>query len=199
MSFYSSIIDRLRGIRSTVSTQFYSGFTKSYVFGTIVSGTYQNFHTDQHPTILCLGSYQAANGKNYTHGIQLHAIDQFDYQWIINSIYMMKRGGQIVNPRYFYQYMKMNRPSIIKKGYRIYHTEMCDYRMISPGFSNMDVKSCYSVNDARDYRIQQLNSMIDKSYNPAKHDYTSPARVAYNQTELNEHIIEAMNSRKIFV
>src|SRR5574344_59698 len=114
MSFYSSIIDRLRGIRSTVSTQFYSGFTKSYVFGNIVSGTYQNFHTAHHHTLLCIRSYQAANGKNYTHGIQLHSIDQFDYQYIINSIYMMKRGCQIVNPRYFYQYMKIKRPSIIK-------------------------------------------------------------------------------------
>src|SRR5574344_798505 len=87
MSFYSSIIDFLRGIRSSVSTHYYQGYTKTYSFGTIVSGTYNNWKTDQHPTILCLGSYQAANGKNYTHGIQLHAVDPFDRQWLMKTIY----------------------------------------------------------------------------------------------------------------
>src|SRR5574344_311843 len=199
MSFYSSIIDFLRGIRSSVSTHYYQGYTKTYSFGTIVSGTYNNWKTDQHPTILCLGSYQAANGKNYTHGIQLHAVDPFDRQWLMKTIYMMKRGGQIVNPRYFYQFMKMNRPGLVKRGYRIYHTERCDFRMISPGFSQMSVKMCYSISDARDSYIGQLNSMIDSSYNQATDQYTVPTRVSYDQAELNEHIIEAMNTRKVFV
>jgi hypothetical protein len=74
---------------------------------------------------------------------------------------MIKRGGQIINPRYFYQYLKFNNPNIIKKCYRTYHTEMCDFKMISPGFSNFNTSLSYPIKDYRDYFVKQLNEMID--------------------------------------
>src|SRR5574344_947362 len=121
MSFYGRIIDMLRRIRASVSTSFISGYIRTCPFLTIQSGSYRNWKTDQHPTILCLGSYQGRTpltaSKNYTHGIQLHSIDPYDCAWLLKTIYMMKRGGQIITPIYFYRYIKNARPNIIKKGY----------------------------------------------------------------------------------
>lgn len=193
-SFYASLINVIRGIRASVSSAFYPGYTRTYVFGSIISGVYRNWKHDEHPTVLCLGSYQHPNGKNYTHGLNIHYLSPDDYRWLMQNIYLMKRGNQVLNPRYFYQFMKMNRPSLIK-AYRMYHTELCSYKTISPGFSSLTVSRCFPVTDARDQYINTLNSMIDEEtprpgYNPVK--------VSYSQDELNEHIIEVMNSRKVF-
>src|SRR5574344_1433551 len=139
MSFYSSIINFMRGIRSSVSSNPYIAPTKQYVFGTIISGTYMNSKHDPYITALCLGTYFNPNTrKYYTHCLNLHYADGFSLQWLMKNIYMIKRGGQIINPRYFYQYLKFNNPNIIKKCYRTYHTEMCDFKIISPGFSNFN-------------------------------------------------------------
>ena len=194
MNFFRSIIDWLRNIRASVTT----GFHKTYPIGAIVSGSYTNFKHDPTPTILYLGNYQnPKNRKFYIHGLQLHYMSEFDKTWLLKLIYMMKRGSQVVNPRQFYYYIKINRPDIIKKCYRIYHSEFTNFYTISPGFSNMNVKSCYSVKDARDYQITQLNQMINASYNPTTKDYTSPAKIAYSQDELQEHIQMVLNTHKI--
>lgn len=194
MNFFRSIIDWLRNIRASVST----GFRRNYPVGAIISGNYTNFKTDPIPTILYLGTYQnPRTGKFYIHGIQLHYMSEFDKTWLLKLIYMMKRGGQVIIPRQFYYYIKLNRPDIIKKCYRIYHTEYANFYTISPGFSNMSVSSCYSVKDGRDFQIKQLNQMINASYNMSTGDYTNPAKVAYSQQELQEHITQVLNTKKI--
>lgn len=157
-----------------------------------------NFKHDPNPTILYMGTYTAKNGKQYAHGFNLHYMDLNDLQWLLKLIYMMKRGGQVVNARQFYYYIKMNRPNIPKKCYRIYHLGFCNYYTICPGFSNLSVKQCYSVKDGRDNLINQLNQMIDNAYNPGGNNYTNPSRVAYNKNELQEHIQMVLNTRKIW-
>lgn len=194
-SFFKNIIDWLRGIKNSVATGF--ARTRNYPIGSIVSGSYKNWHTDPTPTILYLGTYQNVNNKKfYIHGIQLHYLNSFDRQWLLKLIYMMKRGGQQVTPRSFYYYIKATKPSIIKSCYRIYHAELANYYTISPGFSNISVKSCYTVRDGRDSDIIQLNKMIDASYNTNLGNYSNPAQIAVNQQELQEHITAVLNTRK---
>ena len=40
--------------------------------------------------------------------------------------------------------------------------------------------------------------MIDNAYNPGGNNYTNPSRVAYSQTELQEHIQMVLNTRKVW-
>lgn len=129
--------------------------------------------------------------------MQLHYLNEFDRQWLLKTIYLMKRGGQQVNPRQFYYYIKINKPQIIKNSYRIYHAEYANYYTICPGFSNLDVKSCYPVKDSRDANITQLNNMINSAYNVNKGNYSNPAQVAVNQQELSEHIQMVLNTVRI--
>lgn len=194
MSFLQSIVSWLRGIKSSVIT---GGRGKNYIIGSIVSGQYSNYKHDPSPTILYLGTYQARNGRFYIHGLQLHYMSDFERLWLLKLIYMMKRAGQVIIPRQFYYYIKMNQPSIVKKCYRIYHAEMANYYTISPGFSNMDVRSCYSVKDPRDYQITQLNQQIESAYNPSRRDYSYPSKISYNQNELQNHISEVLNTHPI--
>lgn len=194
MSFLKDIVSWLRGIKNSVFT---GSRGKSYIIGSIISGAYSNFKHDSTPTILYLGTYQAKNGRFYIHGLQLHYMTDADRMWLIKLVYMMKRGGQVIIPRQFYYYIKLNRPYLIKTCYRIYHAELANFYTISPGFSNMSVKACYSVKDARDYQINQLNQMINNSYNSSQGTYTTPTKVAYTQDELQEHINEVLNTRPI--
>lgn len=194
-NFFGDIINWLRGIKASVVSHFTPGYTKTYLFGQVCSGTYSSWKHDSYPTILCMGTYIAKNGKSYVHGWNLHYLSDFDKKWLMNLIYMMKRGGQIVNPRQFYYYIKINRPSM-RNSYRIYHTELCNYYTISPGFSNASVSSCYSVRDYRDGFVKQLNQMIDSSYNAGS--YNNPSKISYDKNELQEHIQEVLNSRKIW-
>ena len=195
MNFVQNIINWLRSIRYSVSTGIVN---KNYPVGCIVSGAYSNFKTDVNPTILYLGTYQNINNRKfYTHGIQLHYLNEADKAWLLKLIYLMKRGGQVIVPRSFYYYIKINRPYIIKNCYRVYHAEMANFYVISPGFSNMSVSSCYSVKDSRDYQITQLNQMIDASYNSTQNDYSKPSKIAYDQNELKEHIQMVLNTTRI--
>ena len=193
MSFLQSIISWLRNIRASVFT----GRGKNYVIGSIISGQYSNYKTDYSPTILYLGTYQAKNGKFYIHGLQLHYMNDMELNWLLKLIYMMKRGGQVIIPRQFYYYIKLNQPNIVKRCYRIYHAEMANFYTISPGFSNMNVKACYSVKDVRDSKILQLNQMIDASYNQNQSNYTSPTKIANSQNKLQEHITHIKKKKKI--
>lgn len=196
MGFFKSIIDWLRNIKSSVVTGFIRA--RNWPIGSIISGQYKNWHNDPTPTILYMGTYTAKNGKQYVHGFNLHYMNPSDVQWLTKLIYMMKRGGQVVNARQFYYYIKLNRPDIPKKCYRIYHLEFCDYYTICPGFSSLSVKQCYPVKDGRDVLIGQLNQMIDSAYNPGGKNYTNPAKVSYRETELQEHIQMVLNTKKIW-
>lgn len=195
-SFFSDIISWLRGIKNSVATGFIQ--RRNWPIGAIISGGYSNYKHDPNPTVLYMGTYIAKNGKQYVHGFNLHYMNPYDLQWLLKLIYMMKRGGQVISPRQFYYYIKLNRPDIPKKCYRIYHLGMANYYTICPGFSNLSVKQCYSVKDGRDIQIKQLNQMIESAYNPQGNNYTNPSKIAVNQDELQEHINYVLNTRKVF-
>lgn len=194
MNFFRSIINTLRNIRATVATAFRP---RNFILGSIISGKYTNFKHDNNPTILYLGTWQnPKNGKFYTHGINLHYLSGQELNWLLKTIYLMKRGGQIVVPRDFYYYLKANPYglSLIKKAYRTYHSELTHFYAISPGFSNASVSSCYSVQDSRDYQISQFNEMINQSYNLYNNQ---PVQIARDENELQRHITEVLNTKRI--
>lgn len=180
MSFYSELIDWIRG-KVWSAKQVMRPRPVDFVFGSIISGQYTNWKTDPHPTILCLGNYMKPNGRWYVHGIQLHAIDNSDLAWLMNLINSMKVNGTTTNPRAFYYYLKMNRYSVVRNGYRIYHSEMTNFKTIHPGFSNISQELCLPITDMRDefLKPKPINPTID-------------------QTELRENITRALNSKKIW-
>lgn len=196
MGFLQSILSWLRGLKASVLTGFHS--RRAWPVGSIISGSYGNWKHDPTPTILYLGTYTAKNGRSYVHGLQLHYMSDLDRKWLLQLVYMMKRGGQVVDLRQFYYYIKMQRPNIARGCYRIYHSHLSDYYTVSPGFSTASVRACYPVKDPRDAFVTQLNQMIDASYNISRSDYTSPAPVAYNKDELREAIDMALNTRKVW-
>lgn len=179
MSFFSNLINTIRGINKK------SKPVQNFIFGSIISGSYSNWKTDPHPTILCLGNYNK-NGKWYIHGIQLHAAGaSLDY--ILNTIRNIKQQGIVTNPILFYNYLKINNPFLIKNCYRTYLSEMCDFKTISPGFSNINEKYCYPISDNRDNFIVRL---VDNKKQIQNVDTYS--------TQLRNNITQAINSVKVW-
>lgn len=193
--FYNSLINTFRGIRQSVSNRFYTmGGGQTYTFGTIISGPYVNWKHDASPTIFCMwgGNNPSLNGKRYCHGINLHYLSSGDQYRFIRTLYLMYRGQQIVNPRLFYQYIKLNFPNIVKQCYRIYHLEMCEFKIISPGITQIPLSSCYPIKDKRDGIIMNFNNQITQNLTLGEN-----RQISYSQEELQSHIQEALNSRKI--
>ena len=161
MSFYSDLLDTMRMTNEANRTQMYA---RSYIFGLILSGTYSNWKTDPHPTILCLGSYMKQNGFRYVHGIQLHAIGGFQTT-LINLLANMKAKGVVTNPYMFFRYLKQNYPAIIKLGYRTYRIDQTDFRIVNPGLTN--IQGFFKSDDDRDSFLnvlnpqQRINTQID--------------------------------------
>lgn len=151
MSFFSNLLDRIRGINQNTKSQ---TVARSYVFGVILSGTYSNWKTDPHPTILCLGSYVKNNGFRYVHGIQLHAIGS-NINWLITLLQNMKKNGIITNPYSFYNYLKLNAPAIVKNGYRTYRIDQTNFKIVNPGLTN--IQGYYKSDDNRDTFLNALN------------------------------------------
>lgn len=194
MNFFWSIINTLRNIRASVTTLFKP---HQFVFGSIISGSYLQYKVDPTPTILYLGTWQnPRNGKYYIHGINLHYLSPDELSWLLRLLYLMKRGNQVVVPRDFYYYLKSNYYglSLIKKAYRTYHAELSHYYTISPGCSNATVSSCYSVKDVRDQQIINFNNMINQSYSL---NNNNPPQVARDESELQRHITEVLNTKRI--
>ena len=148
MGFYSKLMDFISGINAKNKPM------QRFVFGSIISGTYTNWKTDPHPTILCLGNYQK-NGEWYVHGIQLHNAGN-ELSWLLGTIQDLRDNGSVPNPYMFFTALKYKSPWLIKKCYRTYITSMTDFKIVNPGFSNINEKYCYPINDGRDYFLQNL-------------------------------------------
>lgn len=176
MGFYSNLIDWIR------SKNIFNSLNRprDYVFGSIVSGTYTNWKHDQNPTILCLGNYMKSNGRWYVHGIQLHALPPDDLRFLFNLINNLKQANTITAPRIFYYYLKGMKYTVVKNGYRIYHTEFTNFKTIHPGFSGIPAHMCIKPFDPRDsYLIQQqIPQQVD-------------------ETKLREQITKAINTKEI--
>lgn len=190
MSFFSSMFGwlfaKLRNRRYAVQ----NNMGKDLIFGAIYKmGSYQNWKKDPAPMILVLYSgimtFKVARG-HYTDGINLNYLDINERMWVARIIYLARKGNQQINGAVFYRLMKAQRPSIIKKAYRRYHTLMIARpRMVSAGLTNLD-KLVYPYNDPY---IQRIN----ESLAPAELRYTG-IQVAYSPTELADRILQAQNA-----
>lgn len=129
-----------------------NNISRSYIFGVILSGTYSNWKRDPHPTILCLGCYTKPTGR-YVHGIQLHAIGEYQTN-LITLILNMKKNGMITNPYSFFNYLKLNYPAIIRYGYRTYKLEQTNFRIVNPGLTN--IQGNFKSDDGRDEFLNYL-------------------------------------------
>lgn len=180
MNFYQWILNKIRMRRFSTGVGL---ATKLYTFGTIVEGHYRNYKHDQNPLV-----WVQYSDARYTHGININYLNQADKMWLIKTIYMIKKYGQGMDGRTFYQMLKQQRMSIVKTAYRVYFTNQCEYKMVSAGITNMD-KMCYTT---RNNFVNMLNYQI------APREITkSPTQVAYSSEELRNRIIEAQNTRAI--
>lgn len=178
MSFYAKLLDSIRGINATNQQ------VRQYVFGSIVSGTYTNYKEDPHPTILCLGCYQNRTGHWLVHGIQLHLAGK-QLGWILQTIRNIKTTGIITSPQLFYRNLYLTNQVLARTCYRTYYLEMCDFKIVNPGFTNIPQANCYPVDDPRDGFLSSLN--------------TEPQRIVGMPTEDSiKRIVEAANTIKVW-
>jgi hypothetical protein len=196
--FYNNLINQFRGIRTSIQNRLYAsplgGGHAYYTFGTIVSGSYLNYKHDPTPTIFVMHGGEAASygQKHYVHGLNTHYLDSYTLQRFMRTLFLAYRGNQIINPRLMYQYIKLNFPVIVQKCYRMYHLEMCEFKIISPGITQIPLNSCYGIKDRRDGIIMSFNNQITQTPTLLEN-----RKIAYNQEELQNHIVEALNSKKI--
>lgn len=183
MGFYNFLLNKIRNRRFSSTNQTIPQSNKIYIYGSIVSGPYKNYKHDPNPLAFVMFS-----DNKYTHGINLNYLGQQEKAWLARSIYMIKKYQQQIDARTFYNYLKQQQISIVKKAYRIYFTGMTDYKMVSAGFTDYD-KMCYKSNN-------QYIAYLNKILNPQSLQ-SAPQKVSYSSTELRERIIEGMNTRTI--
>jgi hypothetical protein len=165
---------------------------RSLIFGTIYTMRYRNWKHDPSPLIFVMYSgprtFVHVSG-HYTDGINLHYLNMSDRMWFARMIYLTKKGSQKMAPYLFYRFLKMNRPSIIRDGYRRYHTSMIGGpRMVSAGWTHL-TKLVYPFNDPW---IQGLNKTLE----PQNVNLTS-VKISYSADELTNRITQTLNSRPI--
>lgn len=173
--FFSWIVNKIRYNRFAMSTR-----TRLLTFGAIYYGSYSNFKNDPNPLIFCMYS-----GPQYTHGINIHYLSIGDKIWLGNLIYMVKRGGQVIDGYTLYKLLKMRRMSIVDAAYRVYFTNLLNMRMVSAGITPLD-RLIYTNHP--DPWITALNEKIRPSEMP------STPKVAFYAEELQDRINMAVSS-----
>lgn len=175
-SFWSWIVNKLRGIRYALNPRL-----RLLTFGAIYSGPYSNWRHDPVPLL-----WVQYSGQQITHAINIHYLSSMDKAWLMNTIYILKRGGQTLDGLTFYKLMKMRRPSMVKTAYRTYHTNLLNMRLVSAGITPLD-KMIYT--NFSDPWVAQLNAMIKPS-----EMRNEVVQVAYSPTELQDRVIAAQNA-----
>jgi len=174
--FYSWLVNKLRHRRFSMSTQM-----KLLTFGAIYYGDYANWKHDPKPLI-----WVQYSGPEHTHAINIHYLNRIDKAWLANTIYIIKKAGQIIDGRTFYIFLKTRRPSIIKTAYRMYFTNMLNVKLVSAGITPLD-RMIYT--NMQDPWIASLNEMIK----PSEIAF-GVGRIAYTPTELRDRIIQSQNA-----
>lgn len=185
MGLFARLVNKLRGLRFATNT---IAPNKNYVFGAIYHGAYRNYKHDPAPLIFCMWSGVNPKGNHVTHAINIHYLSEADRAWLARSLFMIKKYGQVIDGRTFYQYLKLHRISIVNIAYRVYYTQMTDYRLVSAGLTPLD-KLVYPSNERF---VKQLSMVLGKEKLTA-----APRQVAFSETELQERIIESINSQPI--
>lgn len=170
---FSRILSKLRRIRFSRAPR-----SKLLTFGAVYLGTYTNFKHDRTPLIWVQWS-----DETYTHGINIHYLNQGDRMWFMRTIYLMAKGGQRITPRNMYNFLKMRKPSIVKVAYRKYFTSLLNMRLVSPGITPLH-KLVYT--DHNEQFIKLLNKQLEPS-----EMRTGATRIAFSDTELQERVVQA--------
>lgn len=178
MNFFSNLLNKMRRINTQTTIE---NAANSYMFGVILSGTYSNYKTDPHPTFLCLGKYMKPNGRTYVHGIQLHS--GINVSWIMNLILRLKQQQVVTNPLMFFNYLKLNYPDAIARGYRTYRIEFCNFKIVNPGLTN--IKIFYKPDDQRDGFLQIIAPTFGQ-------------KIVSNVEQLKVNIANALNAVKVW-
>ena len=174
MSFFQNLLDKIRGINQQSRAE---TIVRSYVFGVILSGNYIRWKTDSHPTFLCLGVYQK-NGKNYIHGIQLHAVDA---NYVMQLVKNIRDRGVVTSPLLFFRYLCVNNPRIIQNGYRTYLPEYADFKVVHQGFTK--IQGYFKSEDPRDGFLEILS--------PRK-------QIVVDMNSIKENITRVINTVKVW-
>lgn len=176
---FSRVLNKLRRIRFSIAPK-----TRLLTFGAIYLGTYTNFKHDRTPLIWVQWSDQ-----KYTHGINLHYLNQSERMWFMRTIYLMSKGGQKITPRNMYNLLKIRKKSIVKKAYRKYFTSLLNMRLVSPGITPLH-KLVYT--DHNEQFIKSLNEQLEPSSMK-----TGAPRIAFSETELQDRIAQASQTVSI--
>lgn len=176
--FFSWLVSKIRFARFAFSTR-----TRLLTFGAIYKGSYSNWKHDPSPLIFVMYS-----GPKITHAININYMNRGDKTWFAHLIYMVRRGGQIIDGYTLYKLFKMRRMSVVKTCYRTYFTNLLNMKLVSAGFTSLD-KMIYTF--SRDPWVIALNEMIKPT------EMAKTPEIAFSPTELQERVITAANAMPI--
>lgn len=180
-SFMSWIINRLRHRRFALAKP------KPMFQFAFYYGHYAGWKHTPRPLIFVMHS-----DSIYTHGIAVQYMNRSDKSWFARVLYLIKRGGQVMDGVTMYRFIKSRRPSIVKDCYRLYFTSLLNSKMVGAGLTNR-------YNDVyegiyKDGWLHQLNENLMPSAMPP--DLAGP-QISYSSTELRDRIISAQNSTSL--
>ena len=114
--------------------------SKPFISGTIIKAVYLNGIKDKQPLILILYSGRQIKRKNgppihYTHGINLNMLHPYELDNMARLIVTLSKASFPINMIHFYQFLKTNHSTIVKKAYRTYFTSyLTSPAVVSQGF-----------------------------------------------------------------
>lgn len=176
-SFMNWIVNKIRFRRFAMS-----GARTYYQFA-IYYGPYSNWKETPKPVVFILFS-----GERHIHGIAIQYMTPGDKSWFARTLYLLRRGNQVLDGNAMYRFLKTRRPSIVKNCYRMYFTPLFDGKMISYGLTNRFDEVYKGIYNDR--WIDQLNENLMPSAMPGS---GSPG-VAFSQSELSDRVIHSQNS-----
>lgn len=158
------ILQSIRNLLKGSKTRKIINTTRRYLPGTVISGTYSNYKKDQHPIALVLYCGKHPNGVDYTHAININAINPLrslgglsEQDQLRNLIFGLRASYVPVDMRNFYENLKTSFPNIIKYGYRTYFTSFLYADIVSAGFHHGITPA---LTNNRNYFVRTLNELI---------------------------------------
>jgi len=118
-------------------------------------GHYANWKHDPNPLIFVMYS-----GPDYTHGINVHYMSSGDKQWFGRMLFLLKKGGQVIDGLTMYRLLKLRRINIVKTCYRVYFTRLLNMKLAGAGLTDLD-RLVYPV--TRDPWLLALNEMMRRA------------------------------------
>jgi L-rhamnose mutarotase len=175
MRFAVWLLDRLRFKRLAVNPQM-----KYLAVGALYSGNYSNFKHDPKPLLFVMWC-----DEKIVHAFNCNYFSKIQKKWMGQTIYLIKKANQNIDPRTLYRFIKQRRPDLLNY-YRQYHTELLNMKLVSAGITNLD-SLLYTVSS--DPWIAALNELIKPS-----EMIKPPSKISFSPTELQERVNLALSS-----